>query len=112
MTIDRLEIKYYLIVILLFITSCAATPFVVEVTKRNDRSLNCEQLMVELAEAERYKKEARKEDRFRLRYMNPMVMVHSIYNINVAEGHAKKRIEHLMDIMMRKRCNAYMPSNP
>jgi len=51
------------IIAILLVTALAgcATPTVVETRKTGDSSLSCEQIKVEITEAERFEREARKE---------------------------------------------------
>lgn len=90
---------------LLFLASCAASPYRVEVKQDKDNSLNCQGLEAEIAQTEQYKTDSRAEDRFRFKYIMPLTAMTSIYNINKAESHAIKRIEYLQNIYQQKQCH-------
>ncbi len=92
------------IVLLAAINACASKPTRVEVAQDADNSLNCGQLGSEITQAEFYKKDARKEDKFMLKHMNPINGFISIYRINKAESNAQKRIDHLNSIAAQKNC--------
>lgn len=94
----------YILIILIFLSSCAASPKKVDITQDNDQYMDCPQIYYSLQEAEQLKTDARKDDRFQFRYMMPMTAMMSIYNINKAEGNAEKRIEHLKQLAGQRGC--------
>lgn len=98
--------KILSLLILLTLTACATNPHKVEVEHGDERYLSCNTLDYELKKAEEYKVAARKDDRFMFKYMMPMNAMMSIYNINVAESRAKKRVALLTKIKIEKGCSA------
>ena len=98
-----------------FIASCAPNPVVVNIEQSKDLTLNCEELMSELTVTEDYKKAARADDHFKLRYTFLPTGAIAAYRFNKAEGNADKRIQHLQKIANHKKCslpsdNGYMNS--
>lgn len=86
------------------LTSCAPKPFVVQVEEPTDTRLNCDQLYSQVQIAQRYKKAAKAEDRFRLRYIFLPIGFLSVYRMLQAEGAAIRRINHLEELSKEKKC--------
>ena len=87
------------------VASCAANPVRVNIQEASDPGLDCSQLQHELARAQQFKIDARKDDRFRFQDIIITNGIQSIYNINKAESNAQKRIEYLQTLAQQKRCS-------
>ncbi|PIT73632.1 hypothetical protein [Limnohabitans sp. B9-3] len=97
-----------LTLVLLVVLAGCASPTVVQTIKPNDSSLTCPQLQNELAEAERFKKEADAEKGVtggnvaRLLFWPAIVGTHM--NANEAISAADNRKVHLTNMMMQQKC--------
>lgn len=92
----------------LLLQACA-TPHVVETRKVTDEQLTCTELTNEIAEAERFEKEARAERKVTGKNVAAAVLfwpalVGTYANTEEAIDAAEERKRHLMDIYSRKGC--------
>ena len=102
--------KYISIVaLLIFLTSCA-TPTVVNVVGPTDGKLTCNQLDIEIAKANRYAEDAKKE-----KSMGTATNVSALLfwlaglwathvNVKEAVDPANRRAEHLSQLKIKKNC--------
>lgn len=90
----------------LLLASCAPKPVVVEVQQPHDSSLDCGRLAGEMQSAEFYKKAAKAEDRFRLRYIFIPTTIVAAYRMNNAESAAQDRLEYLQQLSQQRGCYA------
>lgn len=98
--------------IIILLSACATNPTVLKVEEEKDQYLNCYQLDKEVRKAEYYKKESRKDDKFKFKYMMPLNAILSTYNMNKAESSAEKRRKHLEEIAQRKGCRHHQAPIP
>jgi hypothetical protein len=105
--------KYTILaMIIIILSACAPKPVTLVVKQEQDIYLSCDQLKQQISQAQHYKKEARKDDRFKMSYMFPPTGFMAIYNINKAEGRAVRRIEYLEALFKQKGCNIPTPYMP
>lgn len=93
-----------LVIASLLLSSCASPTVVEQISPRERDALNCEQIRSEIASAERFRVEARKEDRFKFGYILIAPALVSIWNMHKAESAAKDREEALKELAAQKQC--------
>jgi hypothetical protein len=97
--------KLWLMVMPCLLLGACANPTVVNsVSASEQKELSCEQIKIEIEKAAMYQRDARKEDRFKLRYILIAPAVMSIYNMDKAEKAAKSRGEELQQLSVQKNC--------
>ena len=96
--------KNKILLFVLLITSACAHPVVVSPVSIADKDMSCEQITTEIKDAERYRKEAHTEDKFKYSYMLIAPAAVSVYNMDKAEKAAIERKEGLMQLAKRKEC--------
>lgn len=103
-----LKRSFFYITALSFLAGCA-TPHVVQAVKTSDASLNCNQITVELAEADRFRSDAQKEKGMTgtnvaavLLFWPAMIGTYS--NANEAIAAADTRKLNLMALYNQKKC--------
>jgi len=100
--------KYFIILILLFVSSCA-TPHVTKIVMNGDEDLNCKQLNNEITKLEQFVDEAKKEkgvnwaNAGRL-FVFPIGIWATYENSNQAINAANQREVYLTGIKQRKGC--------
>lgn len=104
MSLRRIIFSCPLVIVL---SGCWSTPYVVEPIQEKDDSLSCEQLESEVRQAIKYKVDARAEDKFMWKHMLIVPPMISEVNFNRAESAAKKRIEHLLGLANQKKCEIH-----
>ena len=100
--------KKLLILIFIFLFSCAK-PIVVNVVEPNDKNLNCEEIEIEIAEAQKIKEEANFSkdsggNMARIILFWP-AWAQSLHNADEAMVAANNRVFHLIKLMKKKECN-------
>ena len=99
----------FLIIILITLSSCAK-PTVVDISKPNDKNLNCDELNDEFNETRRFKKEAQsvKEVNTGGNVTRTVLfwpaLVKTLHNADVAIKAADARAYNMVDIMKDKKC--------
>lgn len=92
-------------IILLSITSCATSnPEMVNVVNGNEEQLSCYQLNQEYEKAKIARNQARAEDKFMMKHINPFAATVSIYKMNKAERLGKERMQYLAKIINSGSC--------
>lgn len=94
----------YAVLFVSLIMSGCAKPVVVSPVTEADRAKNCTQIMAEIKDAERYQKNARAEDKFKVGYIAILPAIVSVYNMNKAEDAANLRQEGLRKLAKDKGC--------
>jgi len=99
--------KIVFILILIFLNACAK-PTIVEIVQPNDKNLNCEELELEIAEAQKIKEEAdfSKDSGGNIARVILFwpAWAQSLHNADEAILAANDRKHHLIKIMREKKC--------
>lgn len=90
--------------------SGCATPHVVQTTRMGDQNLTCNQLELEMSEAERFRAEAQKEKSMTGTNVAAAIffwpaIIGTYSNSNEAIAAADNRKTHLMDVYIQKNCS-------
>ncbi len=99
-----MKYKAWLALVPLLLMNGCARPVVVTPVSVTDNEMSCEQIMSEIKEAERYRQEARAEDKFKWQYMLIAPAAVSVHNMHKAEKAAIERKEGLEQLAKRKDC--------
>ncbi len=102
--------KVLVFVIMLGLLVGCATPTVVDIRKTGDSNLTCDQIKQEIAEAERYEKEARKDRTVTGQNVAAALLffpalIGTYANTEEAINAAKDRREAMFKLAQSKKCN-------